>query len=161
MSRGDHVTFYNGLYYSFVPTEMESSEPEYDPDDIAVGDPLEEIPARLVDERVASRLEAEGGSTEKPKDKPKPKPKPKPDPEPAPEPAAATGSVDQANLPDDIKKTVLKIKALGEEDKNQILADIGAAALKAMQRVGVSETEVYGKVDDIQSAVRKALSGSD
>lgn len=65
--------------------------------------------------------------------------------------------VDPNDLPDDIKNSIISTEEVSPEQLNSVLGDIGDAAMKALKRVNVNETEVHGVVQEIQNAVHNIL----
>jgi len=70
-------------------------------------------------------------------------------------------SVDVSQLPDDIKGAVSTTNELDDSKVNSIMGEISSAAVKAMKRNDIDETEIFGKVEDIQKAVYKILTGKE
>lgn len=67
-------------------------------------------------------------------------------------------SVDVDALPTQLKKKIIGIGSLDEEQINRIMSEVGEAALRSMKSVGVKETEVFHKVAEIQDSIRSVLS---
>jgi len=74
--------------------------------------------------------------------------------------AAKPGSaIDPDKLPEDIKKSILSAKQMDEEQLNGVLGEISDAAMKALKRTGVKETEIFGLVNKIQHSAYRVLTG--
>jgi len=68
-------------------------------------------------------------------------------------------AVDVDNLPPDIKNAISSTNELDDSKVNSVMGEISSAAVKAMKRVDIDETEIFGKVEKIQDAVYKILTG--
>ncbi len=133
---------YSSQLYSFVAdSPEEETEDEYAPSD---GEPLTDNPS------VDPISEVEDSGDEKSDKKPK-------DDEVRANTDSVSSKVDVDALPDEIKKRVVGVTGLDEEQRNRILSEISDAALRAMKIVGVKDSEIYNKVVSIQNAVAPLL----
>lgn len=71
--------------------------------------------------------------------------------------AKPESSVDIDSLPEDIKKSIISIVQMNEDQLNGVLSEIGDATIKALKRVNIKEVEIYSVVGNIQDAVEKIL----
>jgi hypothetical protein len=71
--------------------------------------------------------------------------------------AKPESSVDINSLPEDIKKSIISIVQMNEDQLNGVLSEIGDATIKALKRVNIKEVEIYGVVGKIQDALEKIL----
>ena len=68
-------------------------------------------------------------------------------------------SVDTNNLPDDIQQAIVTKDEMDESQLNNVLSDISDAALKALKRTGLAETQLFGLVQEISDASFQVLTG--
>ena len=68
-------------------------------------------------------------------------------------------SVDMDKLPADIKKAVMVVQKLDNDQLNYILAQTGQALMSALRRNNVNEAELHGLVQKAQNAVYRILTG--
>lgn len=64
---------------------------------------------------------------------------------------------DVESLPDDIKDKVLGVEELSDEQIDDVMGSVSEAALEALRRVRVRETDIYSLVDRIQQKVKAEL----
>jgi len=74
--------------------------------------------------------------------------------------AKPESSVDVDKLPDDIKKAIVSTTQMDDEQLNSVLSEIGDATVKALKRVSVKDTEIYGAASKVQNAVHRILTGN-
>lgn len=68
-------------------------------------------------------------------------------------------AIDTDKLPDDIKGAIISTKDMDEGQLNGVLSDISDAALKALKRTGVSESEIFELVQKISDSSFEVLTG--
>lgn len=93
----------------------------------------------------------EDGEVKKEKDEPKDDEKP-----PV---AKTTSAIDPEKLPADIKKAILSSKQMDSEQLNSVLGEVSDAAMKALKRTGIRETEIFSLIHKIQLQVYRVLTG--
>jgi hypothetical protein len=71
--------------------------------------------------------------------------------------AKPESSVDVDSLPEDIKKSIISIVQMNEDQLNGVLSEIGDATVKALKRVNIKEPEIYSVVGKIQDSAEKIL----
>ncbi|MEJ2293649.1 MAG: hypothetical protein P8Y23_02665 [Candidatus Lokiarchaeota archaeon] len=71
--------------------------------------------------------------------------------------AKPESSVDVDSLPEDIKKSIISIVQMNEDQLNGVLSEIGDATVKALKRVNIKEPEIYSVVGKIQDSTEKIL----
>lgn len=74
-------------------------------------------------------------------------------------PAKPGSSIDAEKLPEDIKKAILSAKQMDDGQLNGVLGEISDAAMKALKRTGIKETEIFGLVGKIQQSTYRILTG--
>jgi len=74
--------------------------------------------------------------------------------------AAPKTSVDVNKLPEDIKKAIVSTTQMDGDQLNGVLSEIGDATVKALKRVNVRDTEIYGAAAKVQNAVHRILTGN-
>lgn len=74
--------------------------------------------------------------------------------------AAPKSSIDVNKLPEDIRKSIISTTQMDGEQLNSVLSEIGDATVKALKRVSVKDTEVYGVVSKVQNAIHRILTGT-
>lgn len=161
--------FFNRDLYLFVPVSI--GEPESKVDGMLLDGPDARVAAKLaVTGEMAPVYEAdkfadsdddepENGSKDDKEDggdEKEPKDDMSVDKEPLAKPES---SVDVDKLPEDIKKAVVSTTQMNAEELNGVLADIGDSAVKALKRVNVKDTEIYGVANKIQNAIYRILTG--
>jgi len=68
-------------------------------------------------------------------------------------------SIDTEKLPDDIKKAIITTAEMDDAELNGVLSDISDAALKALKRNGIAESELFGLVQKISDSSYQVLTG--
>jgi len=68
-------------------------------------------------------------------------------------------AIDTDQLPDDIKQAIISTKDMDEGQLNGVIRECSDAALKALKRTGIAETEVFGLVQKISDALFEVLTG--
>jgi len=68
-------------------------------------------------------------------------------------------AIDTDQLPDDIKQAIISTKDMDEGQLNGVISECSDAALKALKRTGIAETEVFGLVQKISDALFEVLTG--
>ena len=68
-------------------------------------------------------------------------------------------SIDVEKLPKDIKDAIIKSDEMDEGQLNGVLGDVSDAAMKALKRAGLSETQLFGLVQKISDSVYNVLTG--
>jgi hypothetical protein len=71
--------------------------------------------------------------------------------------AKPESSIDIDSLPEDIKKSIISIVQMNEDQLNGVLSEIGDATIKALKRVNIKEVEIYNVIGKIQDALEKIL----
>jgi hypothetical protein len=71
--------------------------------------------------------------------------------------AKPESSVDVDSLPEDIRKSIISIVQMNEDQLNGVLSEIGDATVKALKRVNIKEPEIYSVVGKIQDSAEKIL----
>ncbi len=71
--------------------------------------------------------------------------------------AKPESSIDIDSLPEDIKKSIISIVQMNEDQLNGVLSEIGDATIKALKRVNIKEVEIYSVIGKIQDALEKIL----
>lgn len=70
---------------------------------------------------------------------------------------ASPSDLDVDRLPPKIRKRLVGISELDEDQVDRILSDVSEAAMRSMKSVGVPSKELFRKVVEIQDAVRSVL----
>lgn len=68
-------------------------------------------------------------------------------------------SIEVEKLPDDIKQGIISANDMDEAQLNGVLSEISDAALKALKRTGIAETQIFGLVQKINDVTFKVLTG--
>ena len=76
------------------------------------------------------------------------------------EKTSPSGEIDVDRLPARVRKRLVGIAELDEDQIDRILSDVSEAALRSMKSVGVPSKEIFKKVVEIQDAVRSVLDPS-
>lgn len=137
-ARGDRI--YDPAWYRFVPVEPAPAREDHDTgveyDD--PGDSIDEHPDRRAQAKIA---EAKGGEKESIRT----------------DTSTPGTSVDVDKLPPAVKKSLVGVQKMDEEQVNKVLSEIGSAALRSLRNVGVKDTDVYRTVVKIQDAVKGVM----
>lgn len=133
---GDRI--YDPSLYRFVPVEpvvaREDDEPGLEYDD--PGSRVDEHP----DQRAAEKIsEAEKESSIRS------------------DTSSASSSVDVDKLPPSVKKSLVGVQKMDEDQVNKVLSEVASAALRSLRNVGVKDTDVYRTVVKIQDAVKGVM----
>ena len=74
---------------------------------------------------------------------------------------SAKAGIDTSKLPPSVASKIVGVKNLEPEQLNRVLSEMGEAALRALKKAGVKETEVYGLVHRLQAASKEVLTKKD
>jgi hypothetical protein len=137
---GGTVRFYPATVYRFLPVEGDGQQPVVMPVDRSLEDGARGV-------REANDLASEMGKLAKLDLKKVAKDAPEKD----------KSAVSKDKLPEDLKKRIGLAGVMDQDMRERVVSEIGDSALASLKRAGVSSTQVFGLVDEVQKAVDDVL----